>query len=137
MFFYYFALTEAFKNPDAKILALGDELRYIRFLDELYTMYRNSSQIFPLRFPHWYTEEQSKGRFDIKTEKKHSLSDRAVKLQAIKAYSQETDASMFVRVAPGLRSDEPTAFETFLRDHAFLELINTPPNLLPDHHLAI
>jgi len=115
-------LTEAFKHPEAEVLALGGQLRYIRFLDELYALYGSSSKILPLRFPHWKTKEQSMGLFDINNKKRHSPTDQTDRIQAIKAYFQEADVSTYKRELPKLLSDEPTPFESLLRDHDFLEL---------------
>jgi FkbM family methyltransferase len=115
-------LAEAYKNPNPETLAQAENIQYIRFLDEMHGLYQRDAKVMPLRFPHWHTAEQSKGRFRPGNEKAHSIKDPAVQAQAMAAYFAEIDRPAFERAMPGLRAEEPTPFETLLRDNGFTEL---------------
>lgn len=118
------SLIEAYKNPQPNILALADKIRYIGFLDKMYQLYLNSPQIFPMRFRHWFTVEQSMNRFEVGNDS-GSASKVDRQAQAIAAYMSEVDAVAHRRTVSELLKQDPTPFETHLRSHGFAPLAET------------
>lgn len=109
-------LEEAYKNPDANVIAAGGEISYLRFLDDMYRLYRDEEHIYPPRFSHLWTEEESLARF-----KDGAIVNRD-KENARSAYFSEVDKESFFRAAPRLLDPLSTEFEQLLEKNGFSEL---------------
>lgn len=109
-------LEEAYKNPEIDVLAARGEISYIGFLDDMYRIYRGEEHIYPPRFSHLWTAEESLARFE----------DGAIvhrnKENIRSAYFSENDKETFFRIAPRLLSPLPTAFEELLEKNGFSKL---------------
>lgn len=106
-------LELAYKTPDAEFLAAGNEISYIRFLDEMYRLYLEVPHLYPPRFVHLWTAEESLARFN---------GDGRVTrdIQNIRhAYFAETDKAEFFRNALRLLDPSPTEFEKLLDRYRF------------------
>ena len=109
-------LEEAYKNPESDTLAARNEISYIGLLDEMYRLYRKEEHVYPPRFPHLWTAEESLARFKVGAVVNPSKAD------ARRAYFSENDKETFFRIAPRLLSPVPTAFEQLLERYDFSEL---------------
>ena len=109
-------LEEAYKNPDADALAAKAEVSYIGFLDDMYALYCREEHIYPPRFSHLWTAEESLARFQ----------DGAVvsqdKKDARNAYFSEVNRESFFSLAPRLLDPLPTEFEKLLVKNGFAPL---------------
>jgi len=110
-------LEEAYRTPSSDLLAAAGEIGYIRFLDDMYRLYQSEPHLYPPRFSHLWTEEESLARFDVSSP--NLIPDKAKIRQT---YFTETDEAMFRRVAPRLLDASPTGFETMLRNNGFMPL---------------
>src|SRR3989344_2869281 len=111
-------LEEAYKNPEMDVLAARGEISYIGFLDDMYQLYRKEDHIYPPRFSHLWTAEESLARFEdgvVVNQNKENVRS---------AYFSETDKETFFRIAPRLLSPLPMAFEELLEKNSFSELAN-------------
>lgn len=109
-------LEEAYKNPEVGALAAKDDVPYLGFLDDMYSLYRKNEHIYPPRFSHLWTAEESLARFN----------DGAVvtpdKQVARNAYFSGVDKESFFRTAPRLLDPLPTEFEELLDKNGFTPL---------------
>lgn len=109
-------LTEAYKQPDSQTLAVKDKVSFIRFLDDMYRLYRETPHIYPLRFPHIWSVEKSFARFEVGA---NLVPDQA---EVRAAYFAETDEAQFKQKVVELLDCAPTPFESLLRINGFSQL---------------
>lgn len=116
-------LEEAYKNPESDVLAAKGEISYIGFLDDMYRLYCGEDHIYPPRFSHLWTAEESLARFkDGAVVNQNRENIRKAEIRS--AYFSENDKETFFRIAPRLLSPLPTAFEELLEKNGFSELAN-------------
>jgi hypothetical protein len=111
-------LEEAYKNPDGKVLAAKEKISYDSFLDDMYRLYRAEDHIYPPRFSHLLSAEESLARFKVDTVVNPD------KEAARRAYFSECDQEKFFRMARSLLDPRPTEFEELLEKHGFKQLTN-------------
>lgn len=109
-------LEEAYKNPEIDVLAAKGEISYVGFLDDMYGLYRKQEHIYPPRFSHLWTAEESLARF------KEGAVVSQDKENARRAYFSENNKEVFFRNAPGLLSPLSNVFEELLERYGFSEL---------------
>lgn len=117
-------LEEAYKNPEAGVLSTRDDVSYIGFLDDMHRLYRSEKHVYPPRFPHLWTAEQSLARFNLDAHliPKDDIALSEDKKVARSAYFSEADQESFFRIAPRLLNPSPTAFEVLLEKNNFTSL---------------
>lgn len=116
-------LEEAYKNPESDVLAARDDITYIGFLDDMYRLYRRDEHIYPPRFSHLWTAEESLARFNdgvIVDQSRENI--RKAKIRD--AYFSEDCKETFFRIVPRLLNPVPMAFEELLEKNGFSELAN-------------
>jgi FkbM family methyltransferase len=109
-------LDLAYKSPDTGFLAAGKEISYIRFLDEMYRLYLKVPHLYPPRFVHLWTAEESLARFSGDGKVTRDIQN------VRRAYFSQADKMEFLRLAPRFLEPSPTDFEELLDEYGFSEL---------------
>ena len=117
-------LEEAYKKPEAGVLSTRDDVSYIGFLDDMHRLYGSEEHIYPPRFSHLWTAEQSLARFNLDGHltPKDDIALNEDKKVARSAYFSEADQESFFRIAPRLLDPSFTAFEVLLEENNFTPL---------------